>query len=808
MKVSYRWLNEYFDGALSKPEELAEKISLHSFEVESVEKEGEDFILDIDVLPNRAHDALSYWGIAKEVAVILDKNIKIPNNLYEVKNGKKSSDYISLEVEDAKLVKRAMKRVVFDIEVKESPDWLKEKIKSQGGKPKNNIVDITNLVMWETGQPVHAFDLDKIEEGKIIIRKAKEGESITTLDNIEYKLNSEALVIADSKKPLDIAGIKGGASSGIDENTKNIVLSICNFDGTNIRKTSRFLDLRTDASKRFEGVLSPALAEVAMNRLSFLIEEIAKGEVCEELLDNFEKGKIRGVGTYKIGASLNEINKVLGTSFKDEEILGILDRMKKYASFSYSKVIPRDLLDQVIVGLLDKPYKYGASITYDAPDFFDCSSFTAYVFAQLGIAIPRMTADQFLYGKEVNRNSLEVGDVVFSKGDSGGREYIDRLGKEVEVVHSSTKDFLPGTRIPTLNHGGIYLGDGKIAHASGNWHVGKVVIEDLDSSPAFKNIVGIRRFISNGEERYVVSIPQERLDLRSGPGFMVSGNTEDLIEEIGRVSGFYRLKSKKPSSLDFSPKVNKKFYYIEKIKDILTQGGFDEVMTYSFRNKGEFELRNALATDKNYLRESLEGGLTDSIDFNSSISKLLGIDYPRIFEIGNVFKNDDEYTQLGIASLKIGEASEVINKIPQELGGNIEYRVLEKDNKNMSIYLNIDKYLDTLPDIDSYTDIQKVIVGDKKFIPISPYPFIYRDISFWAARDIEEGDIVKFIKDNLRTDLVKRIDIIDVYKKDDKTSYAVRVVFQSDDRTLTDDEVNILMDSVYEAVQNRGWEVR
>jgi len=213
MVFSYNWFHSFFQKKLPKPEKLAELLTLHFAEVEEVKKEGKDFTLDIDIRPNRASDCFSHLGIAREIATIT--GLKYIGDTYvnlELREDKdlKAKDFIQVEVKLQQACPRYTARVITNVKIEPSPRWLQGRLKVCGLRPINNIVDIANYVMLETGQPLHAFDGEKIESQKIIVRFAKNREKIVTLDEQKFDLNPDVLVIADEKKPVAIAGIKGG----------------------------------------------------------------------------------------------------------------------------------------------------------------------------------------------------------------------------------------------------------------------------------------------------------------------------------------------------------------------------------------------------------------------------------------------------------------------------------------------------------------------------------------------------------------------------------------------------------------------
>lgn len=324
MLFSYNWLKSFFKGSFPSPKELVDLLTMRVFEVENLEHFGRDFILDIDVLPNRGPDCFSHIGIAREIGAILNKKPYFPKLKVKEISNLNSQKLLKLEVKNKNYCQRYTGRVIVNVKVAPSPEWIQEKLIVCGLRPINNIVDITNYVMLETGQPLHAFDLDKIRDKKIIVRRAKKGEKIITLDDETYVLDEEILVIADTKEPLAIAGIKGGKKAEITDDTKRIVLESANFNQKIIRKASRKLNLKTDASWRFEHGIDPNLTEKAINRAAFLISQIAQGKVTKGLLDIYFKKNL----PRKIKLDLDYIERIIGVKIPEREILNILERLE------------------------------------------------------------------------------------------------------------------------------------------------------------------------------------------------------------------------------------------------------------------------------------------------------------------------------------------------------------------------------------------------------------------------------------------------------------------------------------------------
>ncbi len=356
MKFSYNWLQSFFSKKLPSPKKLAELLTLHFAEVEEIEEKGKDFVFDIDIRPNRAPDCFSHLGVAREISAILNLKLKKGRDKLKEDKSLKSSDFCSLEIKNKSTCLRYSAKVIKEVKVSFSPKWLRDRLQACGVKPVNNIVDITNYVMLETGQPLHAFDLDKIEGKKIVVRFAKRGERIETLDNEKYELTPDILVISDSKKPIAIAGIKGGKNSGIEFNSKNILLESANFNPQVVRQGSKTIDLKTDASWRFEHGLDPNLTEFAIERASLLIQKLAKGKIAKGLIDFYPKKSL----PKKIKLGFDLVKRILGIEISKSKIKEILSRLGfkilkssneflvvEVPTFRLDIAIPEDLVEEI-----------------------------------------------------------------------------------------------------------------------------------------------------------------------------------------------------------------------------------------------------------------------------------------------------------------------------------------------------------------------------------------------------------------------------------------------------------------------------
>ncbi len=317
MKISYNWLQSHIAEPLPEPAELAEKIIFGAFEVEEKEVVGDDTIFEIKVLPDRAHDCLSHQGMAREIAGLLGSQFIDPTEKFIIPESQSTKLEVNIQTD---LCRRYSARIIRNVKIGPSPDWIVKHLESIGQKSINNIVDATNLVMFDCGQPTHAFDIKKLESEKIIIKIVDSETVITTLSNEEKILQSGEMVIADEKDILAIAGVKGGNHAEVDQNTTDILIEVANFDPTTVRKTARRLNILTDSAKRFENELTPELVNYAMRELSATILEMCPDAIFEDIVDVYPNPTKQ----QHVQFSTRYIAQKLGTDISSENIVNIL----------------------------------------------------------------------------------------------------------------------------------------------------------------------------------------------------------------------------------------------------------------------------------------------------------------------------------------------------------------------------------------------------------------------------------------------------------------------------------------------------
>lgn len=599
MKISRAWLQTYFDSPLPASDALADALTFHAFEIESVEGD----ILEVKVTANRGHDCLSHRGIAKELSAILSLPLK--DDPLSTAPSLAPGSGIEVVIDEPELCARYIACRVRGVKVGPSPRWLAERLESIGQKSINNVVDAANFVMFDVGQPLHAFDAGKLSaHPRLAVRLAERGDKLVGLDDKTHELPEGTLVIADAGSILGIAGIKGGRESGVSAHTTDLILEAANFDGPSLRRASRALKLRTDASQRFEQVISPELAAYGMRAFAALVQKIAGGE---------------------------------------------------------------------IVGFTD---------VYPHPR------------TMAAVTVSRLHINQIL-GLELSESDVEN---VFT-----------RLGFEFQEL----------------------------------------------------------------EEHYVVTPPFERLDLAL---------PEDLIEEVGRIIGYDRIPPAELPAPEGALPVHARAAREDVIRSYLCGEGFTEVVTSVFADSGERIVANKADGTRPYLRDSLVPGLRDALERNIRNKDLLGIAQVKIFEIGTVWKDGGEKTEVAIA-----------------------VETMKKQKPEAAYRQELDAFIASIPSAPE--EAAPAPLPDIRYQPFSRYPFIVRDVALWVPEGTSAEEVLSVIRAHAG-ELLVRSAKFDEFAKDGRVSFAFRLVFQSFDRTLTDEDAHARMESIYAALRAQGWEVR
>lgn len=635
MKISYDWLQTFFTEPLPSVGELEDTLTFHSSEIEEVVETGDDTMIDVKVLPDKSAWLLSHRGVAKEVGVILGREL-CHDPLQTAPELVPVTDRISLKLE-APQCDYYSAALMTGITVGPSPEWLQKRLATIGQRSINNVVDIANYVMFEMGQPLHAFDADKLglvgERYSIGVRVAKEGEKITTLMGEEVSLTATDVVVVDGtdNSPVAIAGVKGGAQAAVHDGTTTLLIESAHFDRVSVRKTAQRHNLRTDASQRYENGVPRALAPLGLIRVCELLSELAGGV----LIGCASIGGGREVRS-AVSVTLEKINSVLGLALTETEVTDIMLR----------------------------------------------------------------------------------------------------LGYEYTLEHTTL------TIIP----------------------------------------------------------PFERDDLII---------QEDVIEEIGRLYGLTKIVAIPPIGT-LPATINVRHYYAERIRSVLTNLGFSEVMTSSFRDRDVVKIKNALASDKGYLRSMLSRNLIEALARNVPNRDLLGLSAVQLFEIGTVFEADAEYYHVGLAVRTGSEYKaktddsllvSAMKAVQEALGVEVVWR----DGGSGVTEFRLSDIISNLPVPSAYEE--SLVLPAVMYRSYSPYPAVSRDIALWVS----EGTLATEVATALRSgagDLCVRITHIDTFSKDGRTSLAYRLVFQAGDRTLTSEEVDGCMVAVAAAAVSMGGEVR
>jgi phenylalanyl-tRNA synthetase beta chain len=379
MKISLNWLKEFVDIPVDA-RELGRRVTNVGLAVESMEPNGADTVYELDITTNRP-DCLNHLGVAREIGAIFNTSFRKPQ-FHIRESAKKTIDEFTVSISDRDLCGRYCGRIIAGVKIGPSPDWLKQRLENVGIRSNNNVADITNYVLMELGQPLHAFDADTLHGREVIVRRGEIGERMTTLDGIERSLNPSTLVIADARRAVAIAGIMGGADTEISAKTTNVFLESAYFNPQSIRKTARSLAMNTEASYRFERGADIQMAQTACDRAAAMIQELAGGEVHHGQIDVYP-GKLEPV---RVLLRRARVEKFLGAFVDDSIVDGIFLRLEfeftktaegwtvKVPSFRVDVSAEQDLLEEIarhhgydkFPGTLPSWRGYGSFLPHDA----------------------------------------------------------------------------------------------------------------------------------------------------------------------------------------------------------------------------------------------------------------------------------------------------------------------------------------------------------------------------------------------------------------------------------------------------------
>ena len=636
----------------------------------------DDYIIDFKITANRP-DCNCFLGVAKEISVVLGTKFNPPVPSYKTV-GEDIKDYIDVTVENYDLCPRYVGRVVKNLRIGPSPLWMQKAITASGMRPINNIVDITNFVMLETGQPMHAFNYDDLEGKKIIVRNAKEGESITTLDGKEYPLSADMLVIADGEKPSCLAGIMGGKESEIEDDTKNLFLESAKFKRDNIRHTGRALGIRTESSGRFEKGVDIVNTAYAMERALELIDLLDAGDIVDGVID-----RNQGLPEDKvITVTTKSILDLLGVEIPDDTIVGILNSL----------------------GL---------------PTVYDNGTIT--------VKVPSI------------RDDIE--------GRADLAEEVMRIYGYDHIVGTSMRgDVIRGKKLPSR------IKDDKIKSALTGMGAYEIATYSFIASGAIDTL----RLEENDERR----------------------NAVKLINPLGDEYSTLRTQLTTSMLTVLATNINRK----------IEEGRF-------------FEISKRFVPKSLPLTEQPDELPTMSIGIygkDEDFFTLKGI----IEEIMKIFGAHTQYKRSAEAYLHPGRQAEVLaNNKSVAVFGEVHPAVLDTYDIEQKVYIAEIK-LDVLYSIEKRKTVYK---------PLPKFPAVERDFAMLCDKDIPVGDLEKAIISG-GSRLLEKVELFDVYMgsqiPEGKKSVAFSVWLRSAESTLTDEEIDTTCGRIIDKLTKVGAELR
>lgn len=681
MKVPVEWISEYLK--IEAPvEELADELTMAGLEVEEINTfpaselaksggiadERDDRVMVTKVTPNRG-DWLSMIGVAREAAAFTGWEFRMPEPSVEEKEGEVSS-FINIGIDAPDLCRRYVGVVIRNIKIKESPDWMKNRLIRAGMRPINNIVDITNYVMLELGQPLHAFDYDLLQGKQIIVRRARDGETITSIDGLERKLRPETLVIADRDRAVAIAGVMGGSDSEVTENTKNIMLESANFDAVSIRRTSKTLPLTTESSYRFERGVDISVTSLAARRAAELMRDLADAEIVPGIVDVFP-GKTEPL---KIEVRPERVNWLLGTNLSADEMVSNLRKLQ----------------------------------------------ISAEVDGAITVTIPTFRTDM----------ALEV-DVIEEIARVHGYE---DMAETLPASPMHGKDSSEGKFVQNLRE--ILMACG-LQEALTQSLVDPVAV---DITGMVDQSLAVRNPLSEDASKLRVMIAPNLLQV-------IERNQSIGIKDLG-------------------------IFEIGKVYRKLPKGDMTE-----FRTVAGAMVGSQWANSWNLSKEALVADFYLTKGAVESMLARLGIKGAMFTPVEHPMLHAARAAKITVGDVELGIIGEVAPDVLERLGLRGRPCVFE---------LKVSELIWLMPESSIYKQLPR-------------FPAIHRHLALVIGRDVPYANVCRTILET-GGDIIKDVDLMDVYTGphigEDERSLTLSVVFRSRERTLTDDDVNGVLESI------------
>jgi len=569
-------------------------------------------IVDIKTPANR-WDMLSIIGLSREISANSDLGLIKQPKISEIKY----LDAAVVKIKEAGECRRFISAKLSIAKSTTTPEWIVDNLEAAGLRSVNCVVDITNFVMLETGQPSHAYDESKLT-GIVQLRFAKNGEQLPALNGTNISLTKADLVIVDRNGPLSLAGVMGGSSTEVDESTRSIFLEVANFDKTTVRRSALRHGIRTEASGRFEKGLPLPLQDFAMKRLIYLFQTICSAKLVESPNDQLNEWP----WIQFLGLRLRVLEKFLGVKIDQKKlVLGLRSRGFGAEHFSLSSEAKKHL---------GKPYLLGASFKLNGEAKFDCSYLTERIYSKIGVAIGHTAKQQFDNGKAVELDDLKPGDLLFYSGhwdkisasDRGDIGHVGMVVSGNKVLESSEYDYDKKTgHYKKLKSGGVRF----------------TSVENFTNNPSYK---GARRYITSFNHIIAITCPWWRGDVTI---------EQDLYEEAAKIFGYENIPATLPQLPPTQTGLHQLVLRLDGLREYLVSQGLFEIMTYSFVSQknirasgleeaNHLKVINPLSIEQEYLRSSIMMSHLQVVSNNRSYwQKQFGL-----FELSRVYHKDSK----------------------------------------------------------------------------------------------------------------------------------------------------------------------